>query len=99
MPFKLADCDPSAKPFSTGDKQLDKAAVEALAIELDELQNLFYADKRFKLLVVLQGTDTSGKDGTLRGVFNLVDHLVVGDSDRRRHQPRQLGRCAAQRRR
>ena len=30
MPFKLADCDPSAKPFSTGDKQLDKAAVEAL---------------------------------------------------------------------
>ena len=77
MPFKLADCDPSAKPFSTGDKQLDKAAVEALAIELDELQNLFYADKRFKLLVVLQGTDTSGKDGTLRGVFNRVTPLGV----------------------
>ena len=75
--FKLADCDPAAKPFSSGNKQSDKAAVEALAVELDGLQNLFYADKRFKLLVVLQGTDTSGKDGTLRGVFNRVTPLGV----------------------
>ena len=75
--FKLADCDPADKPFSSGNKQNDKAAVEALALELDGLQNLFYADKRFKLLVVLQGTDTSGKDGTLRGVFNRVTPLGV----------------------
>lgn len=75
--FKLADCDPAAKPFSSGNKQSDKEAVEALAGELDGLQNLFYADKRFKLLVVLQGTDTSGKDGTLRGVFNRVTPLGV----------------------
>jgi len=75
--FKLADCDPAAKPFSSGDKQSDKAAVETLALELDALQNLFYADKRFKLLVILQGTDTSGKDGTLRGVFNRVTPLGV----------------------
>ena len=75
--FKLADCDPADKPFSSGNKQNDKAAVEALAVELDGLQNLFYADKRFKLLVVLQGTDTSGKDGTLRGVFNRVTPLGV----------------------
>jgi PPK2 family polyphosphate:nucleotide phosphotransferase len=75
--FKLADCDPAAKPFSSGNKQKDKEAVEALALELDGLQNLFYADKRFKLLVVLQGTDTSGKDGTLRGVFNRVTPLGV----------------------
>ena len=75
--FKLSACDPSAKPFSSGSKQSDKAAVEALAVELDGLQNLFYADKRFKLLVVLQGTDTSGKDGTLRGVFNRVTPLGV----------------------
>ena len=30
---------------------------------------MLYADRRFKVLVVLQGTDTSGKDGTIRGVF------------------------------
>lgn len=75
--FKLVDCDPAAKPFSSGSKQSDKAAVETLALELDELQNLFYADKRFKLLVVLQGMDASGKDGTLRGVFNRVTPLGV----------------------
>jgi PPK2 family polyphosphate:nucleotide phosphotransferase len=73
----LKDFDPAAKPFSSGDKQKDVAATEALAIELDGLQNLFYADKRFKLLVVLQGTDTSGKDGTVRGVFNRMSPLGV----------------------
>ncbi len=73
----MEDFDPAAKPFSTGNKQQDRAAVEALAIELDELQNLFYADKRYKLLVILQGTDTSGKDGTLRGVFSRMTPLGV----------------------
>ena len=75
--FDLSAIDPGAKPFSTGDKAADKAAVDALALELDELQNLFYADRRFKLLVVLQGTDTSGKDGTLRGVFGQMSALGV----------------------
>ena len=73
----LADLDPAAKPFSSGDKARDTEAVEALASELDELQNLFYADKRYKLLVILQGTDTSGKDGTLRGVFSRMSPLGV----------------------
>ena len=73
----LADLDPAAKPFSTGDKAQDKTAVEALASELDELQNLFYADRRYKLLIILQGTDTSGKDGTLRGVFSRMSPLGV----------------------
>lgn len=73
----LDDFDPAAKPFSTGDKERDKEAVEALAIELDTLQNLFYADRRYKLLVIFQGTDTSGKDGTLRGVFSRMSPLGV----------------------
>jgi PPK2 family polyphosphate:nucleotide phosphotransferase len=73
----LKDFDPAAKPYSSGDKKADMAATEALASELDGLQNLFYADKRYKLLVVLQGTDTSGKDGTVRGVFNRMSPLGV----------------------
>ena len=76
-PFSLDSLDPGSKPFTAGSKTKDKAAVEALAVELDELQNLFYADKRFKLLVVLQGTDTSGKDGTIRGVFGRMSALGV----------------------
>jgi len=75
--FSLAGFDPAGKPFSSGDKARDKAAVAALAIELDGLQELFYADRRYKLLVVLQGTDTSGKDGTIRGVFGEMSALGV----------------------
>ena len=76
-PFDLKRFDPAAKPFGSGDKQRDKEATAALATELDALQNLFYADRRFKLLVVLQGTDTSGKDGTIRGVFGQMSALGV----------------------
>jgi len=75
--FDLSRVAPDARPCSLGDKVADKAAVEALAQELDELQGLFYADRRFKLLVVLQGTDASGKDGTLRGVFGRMSPLGV----------------------
>ncbi|KAF1021204.1 MAG: Polyphosphate:AMP/ADP phosphotransferase [Paracidovorax wautersii] len=72
---KLDTLDAGAKPFSCGDKALDKAAVDTLAIELDTLQNLFYADRRYKLLVVLQWPDAAGKDGTLRGVFGRMSPL------------------------
>ena len=75
--FDLKRFDPADRPFSSGDKATDKAATEALALDLDALQNLFYADKRYKLLVVLQGTDTSGKDGTIRGVFGQMSALGV----------------------
>lgn len=73
----LRDLDPAAKPFGNGDKSDDQARVLALAREIDELQNLFYADGRYKLLVILQGTDTSGKDGTIRGVFGQTSPLGV----------------------
>ena len=75
--FSLARFDPADKSFSSGDKARDKAAVAALAAELDGLQELFYADRRYKLLVILQGTDTSGKDGTIRGVFGQMSALGV----------------------
>ena len=75
--FDLKRFDTAAKPFSSGDKAADKATTAALALELDTLQDLFYADRRYKLLIVLQGTDTSGKDGTIRGVFGHMSALGV----------------------
>ncbi len=75
--FDLKAFDPAAKPFGNGSKLRDRDAAAALAIELDDLQNLFWADKRFRLLVVLQGTDTAGKDGTIRGVFGQMSPLGV----------------------
>ena len=76
-PFDLSAIDPADKPCSTGKKATDAQKVEELAVELDGLQNLLFADARHKLLVVLQGTDTSGKDGTLRGVFSRMTPLGV----------------------
>lgn len=75
--FTLASFDPAAKPFSGGDKQDDRAQVDRLAADLDALQNLFYADRRYKLLIVLQGLDTSGKDGTLRAVLGRMSPIGV----------------------
>jgi PPK2 family polyphosphate:nucleotide phosphotransferase len=69
--------DSGAKPFSSGDKSSDKAHLDTLTLELDELQNLFFADGRHRLLLVLQGTDTSGKDGTVRDVFSRTSPLGV----------------------
>ncbi|OYT98134.1 MAG: polyphosphate--nucleotide phosphotransferase [Burkholderiales bacterium PBB1] len=76
-PFDLKRVDPAAKPFSSGDKSQDKAALSALALEIDELQNLLFANRKHRLLVVLQGLDTSGKDGTVRGVFSNTSPLGV----------------------
>ncbi len=76
-PVQLKNFDPSQKPWSAGSKSDDQARVLALAQELDGLQELFFADRRYKLLVVLQGTDTSGKDGTVRGVFSQTSPLGV----------------------
>lgn len=76
-PVSLKAMDPGTKPFSEGNKGTDQARVQALALEIDALQNLFYADGRYKLLVVLQGTDTAGKDGTIRGVFSQTSPLGV----------------------
>jgi PPK2 family polyphosphate:nucleotide phosphotransferase len=75
--FDLKRHDPAARPFSSGNRTDDKLALQVLASELDAQQNLFYADRRFKLLVVLQGTDTAGKDGTIRTVFGQMSALGV----------------------
>ena len=76
-PLDLSKFDPAAKPYSSGDKASDKEKVEALALEIDVLQDMLFADRRFKLLVVLQGMDAAGKDGTIRGVFGRVSPLGV----------------------
>jgi PPK2 family polyphosphate:nucleotide phosphotransferase len=50
-----------------------RAASAQLAAELGELQYQLYADGRFGLLVVLQGIDGAGKDGTVRHVFSAFN--------------------------
>lgn len=73
----LSRIDPDAKPFAEGSKDEQTALLDTLAQELDELQNLLHAEGRRKLLLVLQGMDTSGKDGTIRWVFSRTSPLGV----------------------
>jgi len=40
---------------------------------LESLQELLYAERRHKLLIIIQATDTGGKDGTIRHVFDRVN--------------------------
>jgi len=71
---KLKDYDPDAV-----DKHMDRALAAAemdkLSVELGELQQLLAAAQHHSLLIVLQGMDTSGKDGTIRHVMAQVNPL------------------------
>jgi PPK2 family polyphosphate:nucleotide phosphotransferase len=51
-------------------KEVGKVELDALVKELGELQELLYAAGTDALLIILQGMDTSGKDGTIRAVLN-----------------------------
>ena len=50
-----------------------KIAAEREGDRIAQLQRLLYADRRYALLIVLQGRDASGKDGTIRKVFTSVN--------------------------
>ena len=85
---KLAGIDPRAKPVK------DKAAAERQtgedAVRINELQDRLYAEGKRALLVVLQGTDTSGKDGTVRSVFNETGPIGVTVTPFRAPSPEEL---------
>lgn len=70
---KIKDADADEKPLSSGDKAKDKELVAELAAQIAVQQEMLYAGQKHRILVVLQGIDTSGKDGTVKGVFNLVN--------------------------
>lgn len=69
--FRLSDWDPD----DTGGLDKDEAEriLERHAAQLDHLQTLLYAGARHSLLIVLQGMDASGKDGTIRHVMRGIN--------------------------
>jgi PPK2 family polyphosphate:nucleotide phosphotransferase len=54
-----------------------KASLDEDAAAIDQLQDALYAEGKQALLVVLQGIDTSGKDGTVKSVFKYTSPLGV----------------------
>ncbi|MEX3950266.1 PPK2 family polyphosphate kinase [Paraburkholderia sp. EG287B] len=73
--FSLNALDPAVKPFSTGSKDADRDRLAEIGNQLDVLQERLHSQRHQRVLLVLQGMDTSGKDGTIRGVFHEVDPL------------------------
>jgi polyphosphate kinase 2 (PPK2 family) len=74
--FKLADCDPRDK-CGLEDKDKVKAKTAEDSVKIDALQNCLYAEGKRSLLVILQGIDCSGKDGTVKAVFNSSGPIGV----------------------
>jgi PPK2 family polyphosphate:nucleotide phosphotransferase len=60
-------------PNETFGQRRDDKNHEKTLERLRELQHLLYADKRYSLLIVLQGLDAAGKDGTIRHVMSGVN--------------------------
>lgn len=68
---RLQDHDP--RDTAGLDKASGLARFAELNAELDALQEELYAADKHSVLMVLQGMDTSGKDGTIRGVLANTD--------------------------
>lgn len=67
--LSLSDRD-AARPKALDDRDGVKEALDLEVDELGHLQSLLFADRRHAVLIVLQGRDAAGKDGTIKNVFD-----------------------------
>lgn len=74
--FALKDRDTRGDKLFESKKDA-KASLEADALAINELQDALFAGKTGSLLIVLQGIDTSGKDGTTKEAFRFTSPLGV----------------------
>ena len=75
--FALKNYDTHDKSERTGDKAQDALMLEKLATEINALQDILNAQGKHKILLVIQGMDASGKDGTVKHVFSECDPLGI----------------------
>jgi PPK2 family polyphosphate:nucleotide phosphotransferase len=70
--LRLGDSDALVRGLDLSDDEI-KERTDKEVDRISDLQRVFYADGRYALLIVLQGRDASGKDGTIRKVFSAVN--------------------------
>jgi PPK2 family polyphosphate:nucleotide phosphotransferase len=70
---RLDRMDPDDTSGFDGAKDDSRRNLEKLTVRLEKLQELLYAGQKHSVLVVLQGIDSAGKDGTIRRVFEGVN--------------------------
>jgi len=76
-PVRLVDVDTRSTPGLDGDKAVAQAQTDALGEQMAVLQEQLYAEGRHegrrRVLIVLQGMDTSGKGGAVKRIARLVN--------------------------
>jgi PPK2 family polyphosphate:nucleotide phosphotransferase len=75
--FSLSSIQPNDKSERSDSKAKDALALEKLAVEINALQDILHAQAKHKVLLILQGMDASGKDGTVKHVFSECDPLGI----------------------
>jgi len=78
--LKLRDEDAGLTPLREkngegGTKQRERALTAELIGQVAHFQEMLFASRRQKLLLILQGMDTSGKDGTTRVLFSQISPM------------------------
>lgn len=70
---KIALQNISTRAPKDWDKEDTKEKNKDIIKELDDLQNLLYAEGKHSILVIIQGMDASGKDGVIRNVLGNMN--------------------------
>src|ERR1051326_7213367 len=86
--IKLSKTDTRAP--KDADKKETKEKTLAILAEIDELQNLLYAENKHSVLVVIQGMDASGKDGVVRNVMTSMNPQGIIVKSYKAPQPDEL---------
>lgn len=83
--FTLRDDDAGAKPLRDDDanqsldkdqvKQRERELTKQLIEQIAVCQEMLYAQRKRKVLLILQGMDTSGKDGTIKSLFSHINPI------------------------
>jgi PPK2 family polyphosphate:nucleotide phosphotransferase len=91
---ELADIDPSDESTAPGTREETEQATSELLSELEEFQERLWAEGvgggHRSLLLLLQGMDTSGKDGTVRRVVGGLNPAGVRITSFKKPTPNEL---------
>lgn len=75
--FSLSTINPQDKSERGESKAKDAIELARLATEINARQDILHAQGKHKVLLILQGMDASGKDGTVKHVFSECDPLGI----------------------
>lgn len=75
--FSFKQYSPDDRSARSEDKAQDLAELAKLTEAINARQDILHAEAQHKVILLLQGMDTSGKDGTVKHVFSACDPLGI----------------------